>query len=579
MIYNEDNTLAKPESCNGCALEQSGVGFMAPQIPDSGYGVALVGEALGEEESLAGKPFVGRAGFMLSRLLGWAGLDRSKFDIFNTVWCRPPNNKLDGQSYEHSAIAHCRANHWGELTSRVRVLVPMGNVPFNALCGRKGILKARGYLWEGDGVHIIPTVHPSFIQRGQSKYAAPFIHDVQKAVTLARDGLPIVATDYVLNPSPAGALEWARTYRQRLGANPSLRLAYDIETPRKSEDEGALKDDDDPTYFIWRIGFSYKSHSALSIPWEPAYIPAIKLLLESQGEKVVWNASFDNPRIRANGVEIEGVVHDGMVAWHILHSDLPKGLGFVVPFTCPWEPAWKHTATSSPALYNAKDADYEWRSFDVIERELRATGLWGVYQKDVLDLEPILIHMHHRGMPVDDAIRSRHAGELAQQQHEILEQLEGIVPPDVRGVEPKGGFRRDPKDTRGLTTISVMAPVRRCERCGLVDPKKPHFKVYKKKDNPCGGAHVAVTIEEVTRYARIRPLKVSSHMLIRYQQALDRTVPTRWDRKEGRRKNTMDDKAVEGLMKAYPDDPIYSLFRDYKKIDKVAGTYIGRPIE
>ena len=550
------------------------------QLPAEGrYGVALLGEALGQEEALAGKPFVGRAGFMLSRLLGWAGLDRERFDIYNTAWCRPPDNKLDGAPYQHDAINHCRQHHWGDLTARAKVIVPMGNVPFQALTGRRGILKARGYLWEGDGYHILPTVHPSFIQRGQSKYAAPFIHDVQKAVTLARDGLPITPTDYLLNPSPMEALGWAKEYREVLEGSPSAKLAYDIETPRKSEDEGSLKDEDDPTYFIWRIGFSYRSHAAMSIPWEPPYLPAIKLLLESEGEKVVWNASFDNPRIRANGVEIEGLVHDGMVAWHILHSDLPKGLGFVVPFTCPWEPAWKHTANSSPALYNAKDADYEWRSMDVIERELRSSGLWRVYERDVLDLEPILVHMHHTGMPVEDGVRTLHAAELARQQLDIIEQLEGIVPLEIRGVTPKDGYKKDPSDTTGMTTIKLMAPVRRCDRCGLINPKKPHFKVFKKKENPCGGADVAVTIEEVERFARVNDLKVSTHMLVRYNEALERPVPTRWDRKEGRRKVTMDDKAVEGLMKSYPEDPIYSLFRDYKKLDKVAGTYIGRPIQ
>src|SRR5690606_39410898 len=63
-------------------------------------GVLLLGEALGEEEAKEGRPFVGKAGFMLTRLLQWAGLDRSDFAIANSVWCRPPSNKLDGRSEE-----------------------------------------------------------------------------------------------------------------------------------------------------------------------------------------------------------------------------------------------------------------------------------------------------------------------------------------------------------------------------------------------------------------------------------------------------------------------------------------------
>lgn len=550
---------------------------MSPDLPDDGYKVALIGEALGEEEKKIGSPFRGRAGWTLTRLLQWAGLNRDMFDVWNTVWCQPPQNALDGQWYEKGSIAECRERYWHSLPERVNVIVPMGNVPFSAFSGRKGILKARGYIWPGpDGTHMIPTVHPSFIQRGQAKYSAPFIHDVQKAVMLAQNGLPISVTDYTLDPSPEGAYRWAQEFLSELQRNPKVRLAYDIETPKKGEDEGELNDDDDPSYFIWRIGFSYKAHHALSIPWEPSYIPTIRLLLESFGEKVVWNAGFDNPRIRANGVEINGIVHDGMIAWHILHSDLPKGLGFVVPFTCPWEPAWKHTAKAEPALYNAKDADYEWRSFDVIETELKQTGLWGVYENDVVEMEPILIHMHTTGMPIDPDVRLDRATKLAKRQEDVMEEVEKIIPASLRKVTPPNGYIRDPADTNGLVRITVRAPVRRCANCGLLSPKKPHFKIYKKKENPCGGADVIEREEEVERWAKQEELKLSSSLLLKYQEAMDRPVPTKWDKKERKRKPTMDVKALDGLVRRYPDDPIYTLTKQYRALDKIAGTYIGR---
>lgn len=585
--------LTRPSECEGCPLHPLSDGFMVPALASAPYGVALIGEALGADEAELGSPFVGRAGFKLTRLIEWAGLDRSRFDIWNTVWCRPPYNKLEGESYETGAISHCREHHWGGLVNRARVLVPMGNVALGALAGKKQILKHRGYVIPGPGeTHLVPTVHPSFIQRGQSKYSAAFIHDIQKAVRLAETGLPPQFTDYVIDPSPRVAYEWARSYRDALlrGGDSRLRLAYDIETPGKGEDEGAVDDDGDRTYHIFRIGFSYKPYAALTVPWTPEYIPAIRLLMESEGEKVVWNAGFDNPRIRYNGVGIGGLVHDGMVAWHILHSDLPKGLGFVATFTCPYQPPWKHLSGSHPGFYNCTDADVELRSMIAIEDELKRTGLWDVYQRDVLDLEPILAHMTAQGMPLDQEVRYNHAVQLAERQTETLAKIESMVPIAARRYSPKEGYKKAPSETEGLITIEVEAEVKRCGRCGLINPTKPHFdkatvarpgtegrKKTDREANPCRGAETVTQTEVVTRYAKLDPFKPSREQLIRYQTVMGRIIPTKYDKKQGKSRPSMDEKAIKKLIGKYNDDPIYPAILTYRELDKIAGTYIGRP--
>lgn len=584
--------MKKTSGCQGCVLASEGEGFMRPSLAiREPYGVALVGEALGADEAEQGKPFVGKAGFKLTRLIEWAGLDRGRFDIWNVVFCRPPFNKLEGTPFEERAVAHCRYHHWGALLDRVRVVVPMGNVPLSAFTGRKGITKLRGYITPGPGdTHLVPTVHPSFIQRGQSKYSAPFIHDLQKAVELADKGLPSTPTDYVVDPSPERARAWAEDYLTELRRHPHTKLAYDIETPGKSEDESEAMDDEG-SYFIWRIGFSYRAGEALTVPWEPPYIPTIRALMESDGPKVVWNASFDNPRIQSHGIHVNGLVHDGMVAWHILHSDLPKGLGFVATFTCPYQPAWKHTSRAHPGLYNCQDADVEWQSMEVIERDLRESGLWEVYDRDVLQLAPVLDHMTAEGMPVDERAREEAAQELHERLTGLYKKIENLVPLEARKVEPKDGFARDPEDTTGLVRVDHVGMVRRCDRCGHRSPTKPHFKRFTDrylaskrakekgiKQNPCAGAAVTVREETIQRWARVMPFKVSGpHQLIKYQAVLARPVPTRWDKKSATRRPTMDDKAIQGLMKKYPEDELYPLVLEWRGLDKIAGTYIGRP--
>jgi len=568
----------------GCPLAPLSTGFIRPQLASGGYRVALVGEAGGADEAEEGAPFVGRAGGRLTRLIELAGLDRSLFDIWNVTWCRPPDNKLEGQPYEGGAINHCRKQHWDRLIDRVSVIVPMGNVPLAAFTGRKGILSTRGYVRPGPGTtHLVPTVHPSFIERGMSKWSSAFINDIQKAVLIAREGLPIELTNYVLDPLPGEAYEWAKRYRASLNNDPTIRLAYDIETPGKGEDEEALSDDDDPTFTIWRIGFSFEPFGALSVPWRPEYMAAIRLLLEGDGEKVVWNAGFDNPRIVSNGVAINGLVHDGMVAWHILQSDLPKKLGFVATFATPFQPEWKHLSHSRPAFYNATDADVELRSFLHIERELKRVGLWKVYQDDVLDLDPILRHMSRVGVLIDQDVRFEKAVQLAAKQTEVLAGLEARVPLSARRWDPPQGFVRAPAETEGLISIEVEASVKRCDRCGLINPTKPHFKTLKrptakKPQNPCAGACPVVRQEKVIRFARLVPFKPSREQLIRYQLALGRPVPTTKDKKTGERRATMNEKAVKEMIRKFGEvDPLYAGVLEYRELDKLGGTYIGRP--
>lgn len=572
-------------ACPTCASIIPGAeGGMVPTLcKRGGYGVALVGEALGADEVESGSPFTGAAGFKLTRLLEWAGLDRSLFDIWNVVWTRPPNNILEGQAFELPAINHCREAHWGALIKRANVIVPMGNVALGAFTGRKGILAVRGYIQPGpEGTHLVPTVHPSFIQRGQSKYSAAFIYDVQKAVELSRGGLQFEPVDYMLDPLPYKALEWAKEYRRFLQARPNTRLAYDIETPGKGDDEGDLSEDDDPTYTIYRIGFSYQPNTGLSIPWNAAYIPAIKLILESEGEKVVWNGGFDNPRIRYNGVGITGLIHDGMIAWHILHSDLPKGLGFVATFTCPSQPAWKHLSHAAPAFYNATDADVELRSMLSIEKELRRVGLWDVYQKDVLDLDPILSYMSQQGMPIDQRVRLEKAILLKEKQDFVMNEMELAVPQGARKIAHV--YKNDPTDKSGLLVQPVLRSVLACSSCGLLKPTKPHFRTLirptvSKPQNPCAGAGKVSVDVEGWEYYRLADFKPSRDQLIRYNQFLGRLIPTKWDKKTRTKKYSMDEKAMKMLIGKFPEDKLYPAVLEYRELDKLGGTYIGRPVQ
>lgn len=505
---------------------------------------------------LEGERDLGRAEFRLARLVEWAGYHISQFPRVTLS-----ASVTEGLSWPSVVLAM----GYG----------PADHYRINSLLGQ------RGYVYPTpDGRRVIPTVHPTFIQRGQSRWSAAFISDLQKAVHVAQQGLPFEVTDYLLDPTPGAAYQWAKQYLLGLQVDPRTRLAFDIETPGKGDDEEELTvgdDGHDRTWNVERIGFAYKPLHALSVPWTSEYMPAIRALMGSPGEKVVWNAGFDVPRIKHAGVAIGGLVHDAMVAWHILHSDLPKSLKFVATFTCPWQPAWKHLSGAKPAFYNATDADVELRSMEVIEAELRKNDLWEVYQRDVIDLEPILVHMSGRGMPVDPVVRLDRAIALASELARVKQELEQLVPMEARKIEHI--YVKQPSDTSGCLNRRGSRRIPVCDGCGLESPRKEHFKRFVKKQNPCAGRGVREAVREVVEWYRLASFTPSRDQLIRYHQHLRRPVPMTLDVRTRERRVSFAEKQMKELILKYPLDPLYPLVLRYREIDKLAGTYVGRPIE
>ncbi len=239
-----------------------------------------------------------------------------------------------------------------------------------------------------------------------------------------------------------------------------------------------------------------------------------------------------------------------------------------------------------------------------IEQELQATGLWGVYQRDVLDLEPILVHMSTMGMPIDLEVRYDRAKQLADRIAGVMGRLEAATPDEARAIGtvykqiPKWALPRQGAihaggtpgqqggvllpSHEGLRSRPCQREVLQCGQCGLQSPKKSHFITYKRPtakrpQNPCAGAGVVRVLRDSTEFYTLKPYTPSRHQLIRYHQVLKRVLPTRWDKKEGKRKVSFDEKALKTLMGKYPKDPLYGWVLEYRELDKLAGTYIGRP--
>lgn len=130
--------------------------------------VMIIGEAPGRDEDIAGRPFVGRAGQLLDKMLAAIDLDRHAqaperaVYITNVLPWRPPANRTPDAA-EIAMMLPFLERHV-ELAAP-DVIVLMGNTPCQALLGRAGITRIRGQWAEALGKPVLPMFHPAYLLR------------------------------------------------------------------------------------------------------------------------------------------------------------------------------------------------------------------------------------------------------------------------------------------------------------------------------------------------------------------------------------------------------------------------------
>ncbi len=134
----------------------------------AGASVMIIGEAPGRDEDIQGKPFVGRAGQLLDRMLAAIDLSRNADNpgdavyITNVLPWRPPQNR-EPTSPEMAMLVPFLERHI-ELAAP-KILVLMGNTPCQALLGRRGITRMRGTWTEALNLPVMPMTHPAYLLR------------------------------------------------------------------------------------------------------------------------------------------------------------------------------------------------------------------------------------------------------------------------------------------------------------------------------------------------------------------------------------------------------------------------------
>jgi DNA polymerase len=165
------------EQCRKCRLCEA----RAHPVPGEGSETArlvVVGEGPGAREDETGRPFVGRAGELLTDILRAIELERDSVFICNIVKCRPPSNRTPHQD----EIDACVPYLYRQLEIvRPRVILAMGSTAVSTLLDRKQSLGSfRGTVHSFRGIQLIATYHPAALLRNPN-WKRPTWDDVRIA--------------------------------------------------------------------------------------------------------------------------------------------------------------------------------------------------------------------------------------------------------------------------------------------------------------------------------------------------------------------------------------------------------------
>ena len=164
------------QGCLACPLGPGRLKFVFGE-GDPKARLMFVGEGPGRDEDQQGRPFVGKAGELLDKMIGAIGMKREETYIANVVKCRPPDNRTPTSDEARACLGYLRRQI--ELIQPA-VIVTLGATPLRELLGiSEGITRVRGQ-WKrlqigGRDIPVMPTFHPAYVLR-------QYTQDVRRSV-------------------------------------------------------------------------------------------------------------------------------------------------------------------------------------------------------------------------------------------------------------------------------------------------------------------------------------------------------------------------------------------------------------
>jgi DNA polymerase len=153
---------ARARGCTHCGLHATRNKVVFGEVNRQAQ-IVFVGEGPGADEDRTGRPFVGKAGQLLDKIIAAMGLKREDVYICNVVKCRPPENRTPSDEEAHACWPHLEEQL---ALIHPKVIVALGSPAAKMLLKTgQGITHIRGRWHLYRGIRVMPTFHPAYMLR------------------------------------------------------------------------------------------------------------------------------------------------------------------------------------------------------------------------------------------------------------------------------------------------------------------------------------------------------------------------------------------------------------------------------
>ncbi|MCP4649997.1 MAG: uracil-DNA glycosylase [PVC group bacterium] len=178
-----EKIIERVKTCTLCKLHESrtNVVFGEGSLDSD---LVFIGEAPGRDEDRSGRPFVGAAGQLLTKIIQAMGMSRRDVYITNILRCRPPANR----NPLPEEIIQCRP-YLSELLTVIKpkVICTLGKIAAWSLLDEKiPISRLRGKFYEYNGIPVMPTYHPAYLLRNPADKKLVW-QDVKKIIAFLKE--------------------------------------------------------------------------------------------------------------------------------------------------------------------------------------------------------------------------------------------------------------------------------------------------------------------------------------------------------------------------------------------------------
>lgn len=388
-------------ACDKCGLSKQCYTPMLPaELSDQPekIEIAFIGEAPGRDEDAKGRPFVGKSGQLLRKLVAKSSLGDVPFAILNAVNCRPPDNKTPNvrQVTACSPMLKARLKRLPNL----KVIVLLGKTAVKALVAQDeslDFLRARPLSW--NKIPVIATYHPAAVLR-QRETLRLLWEDLERAALIVRNG--------------------------HLWKSPHITV---VEGWRELEEEGCIKlTEKNWAFDIESTGLSLKSDKVISasisqgpnvgmffLKEKPGWDLMKRLLNDSEKDVTIigQNLIFDASMMRKlEGVDItDHPWFDTRIAYSILYPEQRRtSLKIIGPvltrinYPTTWSQVndiyLKTGRYQGLMKYNTLDTVITYRLFQILRQELARTGQRKVFDF-VCELAKLASVMQSNGIHIN----------------------------------------------------------------------------------------------------------------------------------------------------------------------------------